>query len=390
MANTKKGIVKKIPTYFENKNENNQEFTNIINLVLNQYDNSNNLKLLGILTKSPKISESLSTYLKSNSFFSPLKEEKIKTVNLYDSKKIDFHIQEIKKNIETNYEDKTESFIKKLSSNKYIDDFISKWEEQENSKNINKNDIVKVSVQKIELVEDANLSSKSPTKINIAIDGPSGVGKSSISKLLSKKLNYTFIGTGKMYRAYALNVMENGINFENNPNVEDQVANLWSDDMIEYFSEDEILLNKKNVASFLNDNEIAKIASKIAKLQKIRSLLVEYQQKLAAKKGIIMEGRDITFKVLPNAELKIFLTASKEVRAKRRFDELKNTNSTITYTKILSEMEDRDYVDSTREIDPLQKTEDSIEIDTSSMTIEEVVQKIYDLAKVKEEELKNE
>lgn len=392
MAIQKKNVNKKNSSLYYTQDKELKGFEKTIKTIFSQFPSLEQQKILEIIAKNPNLRDSIFVYLNSKTFFSPLKEEKFKSVNLYETKKIDLLINNLQNITEEKFKDKTDEYFKKLSSNKIIDDFLEKWDAYENEENINKNDIVKMSVKKIELtdISDVSKAKKSLKRINIAIDGPSGVGKSTISKILAKKLKYTFISTGKMYRTYAYNIYKNNIQLTDNPSMEEQVINLWSEDMIEYFSEDEILLNKRNVASMLNNDEIAMIASKIAKIQKVREFLVEYQQKLALKKGVIMEGRDITFKVLPDAELKIFLTANKEIRAKRRYEELKLKNPNTNYENVLEDLIQRDLLDTTREIDPLQKTEDSVEIDSSNKNIEEIVDFIYELAIFKENELNNE
>lgn len=392
MAIQKKNVNKKNSSLYYTQGKELKGFEKTIKTIFSQFPSLEQQKILEIIAKNPNLRDSIFVYLNSKTFFSPLKEEKFKSVNLYETKKIDLLINNLQNITEEKFKDKTDEYFKKLSSNKIIDDFLEKWDAYENEENINKNDIVKMSVKKIELtdISDVSKAKKSLKRINIAIDGPSGVGKSTISKILAKKLKYTFISTGKMYRTYAYNISKNNIQLADNPSMEEQVTNLWSEDMIEYFSEDEILLNKRNVASMLNNDEIAMIASKIAKIQKVREFLVEYQQKLALKKGVIMEGRDITFKVLPDAELKIFLTANKEIRAKRRYEELKLKNPNTNYENVLEDLIQRDLLDTTREIDPLQKTEDSVEIDSSNKNIEEIVDFIYELAIFKENELNNE
>lgn len=392
MAIQKKNVNKKNSSLYYTQGKELKGFEKTIKTIFSQFPSLEQQKILEIIAKNPNLRDSIFVYLNSKTFFSPLKEEKFKSVNLYETKKIDLLINNLQNITEEKFKDKTDEYFRKLSSNKIIDDFLEKWDAYENEENINKNDIVKMSVKKIELtdISDVSKAKKSLKRINIAIDGPSGVGKSTISKILAKKLKYTFISTGKMYRTYAYNISKNNIQLADNPSMEEQVTNLWSEDMIEYFSEDEILLNKRNVASMLNNDEIAMIASKIAKIQKVREFLVEYQQKLALKKGVIMEGRDITFKVLPDAELKIFLTANKEIRAKRRYEELKLKNPNTNYENVLEDLIQRDLLDTTRKIDPLQKTEDSIEIDSSNKNIEEIVDFIYEMAIFKENELNNE
>ena len=214
-------------------------------------------------------------------------------------------------------------------------------------------------------------------KINIAIDGPSGVGKSTAAKVIAKKLNLIFINTGLMYRAIGFSCLKNGINLED----EDKILNYLNSINIELLPNEIIKINNEDITSNLWVDEISLAASKVAKLKKIREFCVLKQQKLAKEKpGVVMEGRDIGSVVLKDAELKIFLTASNEMRMKRRVKQLQEKGEIVDEQQVLKNIIERDKRDSERKVTPLIKVDDAIEIDTSNLTLEEVIQKIIDLA----------
>ncbi|WGI36444.1 (d)CMP kinase [Mesomycoplasma lagogenitalium] len=217
-------------------------------------------------------------------------------------------------------------------------------------------------------------------KINIAIDGPSGVGKSTISNFISKKYGLKFINTGSFYRAVAYYFYEKyNKNLELIAN-EQFVLDNWK---IEYISLDEngnVLLQNKNVSDKLRMDEISWWASYVSKYKIIRKQIVDFLQAYAAKnKGIIMDGRDTTSVVLKDAELKIFLWASPEIRAKRRLKQNKELGYSSDYEQLLNEIKKRDFQDMNREHDPLYKTEDSVLIDSTDLTFEQVTEKVSSL-----------
>jgi len=212
-------------------------------------------------------------------------------------------------------------------------------------------------------------------KINIAIDGPSGVGKSTIAKNIAKKLNYLFINTGLMYRAIAYFCIENNINVENEKNV---IENLNRITLILLLN-NEITLNNINITSYLLKDIISILASKIASYKDVRKFCVYQQQKYAINKGVVMEGRDIGSIVIPDAELKIFLFANIEIRAKRRIIQLENNNIKYNKKEVLENIKKRDELDINRENDPLRKMNDAILIDTSKISIKKVQEKILSL-----------
>lgn len=215
-------------------------------------------------------------------------------------------------------------------------------------------------------------------KINIAIDGPSGVGKSSVAKALAQRLNLTFINTGLMYRALAYVCLENNIDLEN----EKEIINFISKIKIEMFSNEIIKINDQDITSLLWVDKISLAASQIAKLQSVRTFCVKKQQEIACNhSGVVMEGRDISSVVLKDAELKIFLEASNETRMKRRVDQLLAKGQDVNAEEILKNIIERDKRDVEREITPLIKVPEAITIDTSNLTLEDVIEKIINLAK---------
>lgn len=216
---------------------------------------------------------------------------------------------------------------------------------------------------------------------NIAIDGPAGAGKSSIAKALSKKLGFVYIDTGAMYRAVALFFLENGIKDSSDNEIDKLLDKL--DINIKYTDgEQRVFLNNVDVSDKLRQEEIGKLASRFSALKSVREKLVALQRKLAKKENVIMDGRDIGTVVLPNADLKIYLSAGSKVRAKRRYLELieKGFDSAALDEKAIeNEIIKRDEADMNREISPLKKAEDAYCLDTSDMTFDEVVSKILDM-----------
>ena len=216
---------------------------------------------------------------------------------------------------------------------------------------------------------------------NIAIDGPAGAGKSSIAKALSKKLGFVYIDTGAMYRAVALFFLENGIKDSSDNEIDKLLDEL--DINIKYTDgEQRVFLNNVDVSDKLRQEEIGKLASRFSAVKSVRKKLVALQRKLAKKENVIMDGRDIGTVVLPNADLKIYLSAGSKVRAKRRYLELieKGFDSAALDEKAIeNEIIKRDEADMNREISPLKKAEDAYYMDTSDMTFDEVVSKILDM-----------
>ena len=215
---------------------------------------------------------------------------------------------------------------------------------------------------------------------SVAIDGPSGAGKSTIAKRVAKELSFIYVDTGAMYRAMALYVLEQNID----PQDQAKVAAVCPDIDVTILYEDgvqQVLLNGKNVSAEIRQEIVGNTASKISVIKEVREKLVALQRQLAAKENVVMDGRDIGTCVLPNAQLKIYLTASVHTRALRRYKELQEKGTTCVLEEIEKDIEDRDYRDMHREIAPLKVADDAEVIDSSDMTIDEVVEKILSLAK---------
>lgn len=210
---------------------------------------------------------------------------------------------------------------------------------------------------------------------SIAIDGPAGAGKSTIAKKLATKMNYIYVDTGAMYRAMAVYFSQNNTNPEDEAAINKGVENV--DINIEYLDGiQQVILNGENVTGLLRKEETGRMASKTSKYASVRTKLVELQRKLANSTDVIMDGRDIGTTVLPNAFVKIYLTASVDARAKRRFDELTQKGEQCDYDFIKKDIEQRDYEDMHREISPLKQAEDAVLVDTSDMNIEQVIEAI--------------
>lgn len=213
---------------------------------------------------------------------------------------------------------------------------------------------------------------------NIAVDGPAGAGKSTIARAVAKKLNLIYVDTGAMYRAMALYMLKEGIKPEDAGSVAEKCAG--ADITIRYENgEQVVLLNGENVTPFLRTEEVGNAASVVSPIPEVRDKLKALQKKLASESDCIMDGRDIGTCVLPDAQLKIFLTASSRVRAKRRCDELAARGEECDLEKIQRDIEERDYRDMHREISPLKQAEDAVLVDSSDMGLEEVIGYIADL-----------
>ncbi|HCK88605.1 MAG TPA: (d)CMP kinase [Erysipelotrichaceae bacterium] len=214
-------------------------------------------------------------------------------------------------------------------------------------------------------------------KINIAIDGPSAAGKSTIAKKLAEKLGYVHLDTGAMYRCTALKAVRSGIALDD----EASVCAMLEDTDIRLLSTGEVFMDGEDVSQAIRTDENSLAASAVSKLPKVREELVRRQQKMAEEKGYIMDGRDIGTVVLKDAEVKIFMTASPEARAERRYKQnIEKGIPTSDIATIAEEIRQRDYEDTHRAASPLKKADDATEIDTSYMTIEEVCSAIYALA----------
>ncbi|MEM1257849.1 MAG: (d)CMP kinase [Bacteroidota bacterium] len=220
--------------------------------------------------------------------------------------------------------------------------------------------------------------------IIIAIDGHSSTGKSTVAKRLAEALGYLYVDTGAMYRAVTLYAIENsyvGDGIEDFQGLKSQlphVAVSFKKDL--NTKQFQIYLNNKNVEQEIRTLEVSRQVSKIATIPEVREKLVEQQQKMGVNKGIVMDGRDIGTIVFPEAELKLFMTASAEKRAQRRYKELLDRGEEVTYNEVLKNVQERDYLDSTRAISPLRKAEDAIVFDNSDMGLDEQFERILHFA----------
>lgn len=213
---------------------------------------------------------------------------------------------------------------------------------------------------------------------NVAIDGPAGAGKSTIAKLVAKEKGYVYVDTGAMYRGLAIHFLENGIEAEEKEKIAEACKD--ADVTIRYEGgQQQVYLNGKNITAKLREEAVGNMASKSSAIPEVRAKLLELQRELARKEDVIMDGRDIGTCVLPDADVKVFLTASVETRAKRRYDELVEKGVACDLEEIARDIAERDERDSTREIAPLKQAEDAVLVDSSHMTIEEVVAAIVKL-----------
>lgn len=213
---------------------------------------------------------------------------------------------------------------------------------------------------------------------NIAIDGPAGAGKSTIAKGLAKKLGFIYVDTGAMYRAMALYFIRNNVNPEDTASIE-RLCDGANVTITHAGGEQVVLLNGENVNSFIRSEEVSAMASVSSAVAKVRVKMVELQRELAKTTDVVMDGRDIGSVVLPNADLKIYLTAAVEVRAKRRYDEQQAKGVVCDFEAICENIRERDYRDSHREVSPLIQAEDAVLVDDSYTGIEETVALIYNL-----------
>ncbi|MHB8130548.1 MAG: (d)CMP kinase [Mobilitalea sp.] len=222
------------------------------------------------------------------------------------------------------------------------------------------------------------------TIFNLAIDGPAGAGKSTIAKRIAKQLGFIYVDTGAMYRAMALYFIRNNIEATDSDRIEDACKDV--NVTIEYKNgEQHVILNGENVNEFIRTEEVGNMASASSVNKTVRLKLVELQQSLAKKESVVMDGRDIGTYVLPSADLKIYLTASSKERAKRRWSELKDKGIDSNVEAIENDIIERDHRDMTRDFAPLKQADDAIYLDTSEMSIDEVVENILNLFKKKTE-----
>lgn len=210
--------------------------------------------------------------------------------------------------------------------------------------------------------------------LRVAIDGPGGTGKSTIAKAVASRFGLEYIDTGAMYRALGLKAIRNGV-----PAEDENAVRTMLDETVIDFAGGKTMLDGEDVSGLIRTNEISMAASNISKLAIVRAKVDEVSRFLASTKDVVMEGRDIGSTVIPDAEVKIFMTAAPEVRAKRRYDQLKEAGKEADYDKIFNEIQQRDYQDSHREVSPLRQAEDAVYLDTSDMTIEENIDAVADI-----------
>ena len=215
---------------------------------------------------------------------------------------------------------------------------------------------------------------------NIAIDGPAGAGKSTISKAVSKELGFIYVDTGALYRAVGYYVVKNGVNTKDEKTVSECLSKI-SVELKFVNSAQRVFLNGEDVSDFIRTPEISMAASDVSALPCVRKFLFETQQKIARENNVVMDGRDIGTVVLPNADVKIFLTASPEERARRRYDELILKGQEVNYDDVLKDVITRDYNDSHREIAPLKQADDAVLIDTTGNTLEKSIEVLLNAIK---------
>lgn len=218
--------------------------------------------------------------------------------------------------------------------------------------------------------------------ISVAIDGPSAAGKSTIAKMVAKKENFIYIDTGAMYRCVAYYCLTQKIDLNDEKAVEQAIEHI----QIRLTPDNKVYLNDEDVSNQIRQDQVSLGASCVSKYQVVRSFLVDEQRKMAKAGNVLLDGRDIGTVVLPNADLKIYQIASVETRAKRRYLENLERGLDADLETIKKEIEERDYQDTHREISPLKKAEDAIELDTSSLTLEEVVEQVLTLIQKAKEE----
>ena len=217
--------------------------------------------------------------------------------------------------------------------------------------------------------------------IAVAIDGPAGAGKSTIARAAAKALGFIYVDTGALYRSIGLNAIRNNVDLSDSNAIENSLEGMKAELAFDAQGAQIVLLNGEDVSSFIRTPEVSMSASKVSAVPAVRAFLLDLQRNMAKTQSVIMDGRDIGTVVLPDAEVKIFLTASPEIRAKRRYDELIEKGQEVKYEDVLADVIERDYNDSHREIAPLKPAEDSKLADTSGLTLEESIELIINLIK---------
>lgn len=215
---------------------------------------------------------------------------------------------------------------------------------------------------------------------NIAIDGPAGAGKSTVARRVAKELSFVYVDTGAMYRAIGLFMIQKDVDVSDEPQVEDALKKVHISIAYDH-GEQQVLLNGQNVSTMIREEKVGNMASRVSAISSVREKLLDLQKNLASEHDVVMDGRDIGTHILPMAQLKIYLTASADTRAKRRFDELTAKGTNCDLCEIKADIEKRDEQDMNRAIAPLRQAEDAVYLDSSDMTIDQVTSKIVTLAK---------
>ena len=216
--------------------------------------------------------------------------------------------------------------------------------------------------------------------INVAIDGPAGAGKSTISRSAAKQLGYIYVDTGALYRTVGLNAVRVGADLESAESIAKSIEGITVDLTYEN-GEQAVLLNGENVSAFIRTPEASMAASKVSAIPAVREFLFSLQQDIAKRNNCVMDGRDIGTVVLPNAQVKIFLTASAEARAQRRYKELIEKGQEVKFEDVLEDMNQRDYNDSHRAIAPLKQADDAVLVDTSDLNLEQSIEAVVNTIK---------
>ena len=218
--------------------------------------------------------------------------------------------------------------------------------------------------------------------INVAVDGPAGAGKSTVSRAAAKAMGYIYVDTGALYRAVGVNALRNGIDTKDRQAVAESLSDINVNLVFEN-GEQKVLLNGEDVSAEIRTPDASMAASDVSAVPKVRDFLFDLQRSIASNNNCIMDGRDIGTVVLPNAKVKVFLTASPEERAMRRFRELSEKGSTLKYEEVLEDLIKRDYNDSHREVAPLKQADDAVLLDTTGMTLEQSVESLIKIIKEK-------
>jgi cytidylate kinase len=216
----------------------------------------------------------------------------------------------------------------------------------------------------------------------VAIDGPAGAGKSTVAKILAKRLGFLYIDTGAMYRALTLKALENNIDISDEQRINQLALNTSIDLLNNPNGPLKVILDGRDVSLDIRKPQITQVVSDVSKIKEVRQVLVKLQRELGQRGDCVLEGRDIGTVVFPDAQKKFFIDASAQVRVNRRFKELKGLNQDVAENDVAKDLSNRDKIDSTREISPLRKADDAIYIDTTNLSIEEVVEKMLEFCKV--------